>query len=404
MIIKLDRTCLLVAVVIFVGYLFIFISVVSAPSYERSSVVGVAGAGGGEGCKVQMQQMLLVERGRCEEEKKIVAADAAKEALKLFTAEAAHQPPPPPEKTKGEEEATTHSLMPAVRPGVIVLGMHRSGTSIIGGLVNKMGLKTGGPLIQAAEDNAKGFFERIDVVLQNDYLMKKQHVHYAYDTQRYDAKLGLTHVLTDTDGSLFKEGAKGLAFLNDVNSYPWMLKDPRLCITLRTWLPLLKFVPAILFTYRHPLDVALSLNKREFEQFKIARGLKMWYVYNMRAILQSHDLCRVVASHRNVMKTPDAEMARIRKQLLECGVPVPRALSASDVADFVDVKLQHGRTTLADTSCERDLATLVPPETWQTSETEHLILYREVMRVYCAMESGEAFHPDFAWKEDMKDT
>lgn len=42
--------------------------------------------------------------------------------------------------------------------------MHRSGTSVLGGLVNKMGLKTGGPLIAPAEDNEKGFFERIDVV------------------------------------------------------------------------------------------------------------------------------------------------------------------------------------------------------------------------------------------------
>jgi hypothetical protein len=44
------------------------------------------------------------------------------------------------------------------------VGMHRSGTSVLGGLINKMGLKTGGPLIAPAEDNEKGFFERIDVV------------------------------------------------------------------------------------------------------------------------------------------------------------------------------------------------------------------------------------------------
>ena len=57
--------------------------------------------------------------------------------------------------------------------------MHRSGTSLLGGLMNAMGLKTGGPLIGAAGDNAKGFFERIDVVLQNDYIMKKQGIHYS---------------------------------------------------------------------------------------------------------------------------------------------------------------------------------------------------------------------------------
>ena len=33
----------------------------------------------------------------------------------------------------------------------------------------------------------------------------------------------------------------------------------------------------VLYTYRHPLDVALSMHKREFEQFKVRRGLKLWY-------------------------------------------------------------------------------------------------------------------------------
>jgi hypothetical protein len=62
-------------------------------------------------------------------------------------------------------------------PGVIVLGMHRSGTSMLSGLlVNGIGYKVGGPLIGAAFDNAKGFFERIDVVLQNDEFMQSQRI------------------------------------------------------------------------------------------------------------------------------------------------------------------------------------------------------------------------------------
>merc|ERR1712084_132883 len=47
--------------------------------------------------------------------------------------------------------------------GVIVLGMHRSGTSMLSGLLVKgLGYKTGGPLISQRFDNKKGFFERID--------------------------------------------------------------------------------------------------------------------------------------------------------------------------------------------------------------------------------------------------
>lgn len=39
--------------------------------------------------------------------------------------------------------ATSNTTAIPYRPGLIVLGMHRSGTSIVGGLLNKMGLHTG---------------------------------------------------------------------------------------------------------------------------------------------------------------------------------------------------------------------------------------------------------------------
>ena len=183
-----------------------------------------------------------------------------------------------------------------VRQGVIVLGMHRSGTSILGGLLNKMGLKTGGPLIRPNTDNEKGFFERIDVVLQNDNFLSRQNSYYGLNLYKYSPLLGLKSFFTDPKPNFFNEGKRGLAFLNDPNNYPWMLKDPRLCVTFRTWLPLLNFVPAIIFTYRHPYDVAMSLHTR-YEKYKIARGLKLWYIHNKMAIKQSADMCRVVTAH-----------------------------------------------------------------------------------------------------------
>lgn len=291
----------------------------------------------------------------------------------------------------------------AVRPGVIILGMHRSGTSVIGGLANKMGLNTGGPLIAPAEDNKKGFFERIDVVLQNDELMKQQNVHYAWHTAKYDALKGLQDVLLHRS-EIFREGERGLNFLNNAANYPWMLKDPRLCITLRTWLPLLNFIPAVLFTYRHPFDVALSMHKRTTENFKISKVLKMWYVYNKRGIEQSNDLCRVVSTHRLMMTQPNVELKRIYDELHECGVDVPHEVAEEDVLSFIDIKLQHGKTTLVDTSCGGDLSSLTPPvESWPTEDAQHLALYRECMRAYCAMEDGTAFTAHFQWDQSIID-
>eukprot|EP00601_Ochromonadales_sp_CCMP2298_P027691 CAMPEP_0173274226 /NCGR_PEP_ID=MMETSP1143-20121109/2330_1 /TAXON_ID=483371 /ORGANISM="non described non described, Strain CCMP2298" /LENGTH=360 /DNA_ID=CAMNT_0014211029 /DNA_START=440 /DNA_END=1519 /DNA_ORIENTATION=+ len=357
--------------------------------------VGSGGSGGGFSC-ILIAALLLVlgyggvffyvfDKGGCEKTPELLQLGgeikAQKEELEILRAEL--------ERLKSVPEPTpVVAMQTPVRPGLVVLGMHRSGTSVIGGLLSQMGLKTGGPLIGAAADNAKGFFERIDVVLQNDYLMRNQKINYAGSTWKYDHKIGIRDILNDSGtggkGTFFREGKRGLAFLNDPGNYPWMLKDPRLCITLRTWLPVLNFVPAVLFTYRHPMDVALSFLNR-YEHFKIARSLIMWYVYNKRAIQQSQDLCRVTTSHSLIMTQPLVETDRIFDQLRACGVLVPKKLTLSEVSNFVDPKLQHGKNALKDNPCLKDLSTLIPPDSWKTVDAGHLTLYREVIRAFCAM-------------------
>jgi hypothetical protein len=47
-------------------------------------------------------------------------------------------------------------------------------------------------------------------------------IYYAHNTYRYDDKIALGHILNKQVS--FKEGTKGLKFLNDPSNYPWMLK------------------------------------------------------------------------------------------------------------------------------------------------------------------------------------
>jgi hypothetical protein len=275
--------------------------------------------------------------------------------------------------------------------------------------MNKMGLNVGGPLIPANFDNEKGFFERTDLVNMNDIIMKEQRVHYAWSTFRFDAERALREILVkraDPEAKYFNEGERALKFLNDPKNFPWMLKDPRLCITLRTWLPLLKSIPAIVFTYRHPFDVAMSLHKRE-QEFAIGKAMRVWYVYNKRAIQQSRDLCRVVTSYRLMMNQPVVELTRIYNELREnCGVAVPRVPTTDEINDFIDIKLQHGLTTLVDSVCSQGAASIeavMPPEAWGSRQQDHIRLYRASLKLYCAMEDGTAFEPDFAFEESIRD-
>jgi hypothetical protein len=38
---------------------------------------------------------------------------------------------------------------------------------------------------------------------------------------------------TNPKDTFFNEGRRALTFLNNKRNYPWMLKDPRLCVTIR---------------------------------------------------------------------------------------------------------------------------------------------------------------------------
>lgn len=207
----------------------------------------------------------------------------------------------------------------------------------------------------------------------------------------------------------FKTGKPGLAFLNDPKNNPWLQKDPRMCITLKTWLKLLDNEPAILFTYRHPLEVAKSLVRRE-PGFSIERGLRLWIVYNMRAIQNSKGLCVVRSSNNKVLADPLGETKRISMELTsKCGlVEPPREITQEDVDKFVDPNLQHNKKKKGekekrilekynDGKCivyefESDLDD--GPE-----KDYELRLYKAAMKIYCDFEAG--IHPgdDYEWPD-----
>ena len=299
------------------------------------------------------------------------------------------------------------------KQGFMVLGMHRSGTSMLSGLLVKgFGYETGGPLIGAAFDNEKGFYERIDVVLQNDEFFAAQGIGWSFNVFNYDTEKALFDKVRGT--IKFREGERALAFLNGKHVAPYIQKDPRMCIALPTWLKLLNQNPAIVFTYRHPLEVAMSLKKRE-EGFTLEHGLRLWIVYNMRAIQNSVGLCRVFSTNDAVVKDPLKEVQRIADELTtKCHVlpPPVTTISRQVVDEFVDPSLQHNKKQRE--AKEESLAVLADgdfgngcvareiesdyPEGSSNRKAE-VDMYLMAMSVFCDLESGKAYDEDYEWPD-----
>ena len=276
-------------------------------------------------------------------------------------------------------------------------------------LVTGLSYTVGGPLIGGATDNEKGFFELIPAVLQNDEFMKHQRVWWSHNVIAYDAEKALEHKKSGIVD--FKEhGEKALKFMNNPKNAPWLQKDPRMCITLKTWLPLLNSEPAIVFTYRHPLEVALSLKKRE-NNFGIDHGLRLWIVYNMRAIQNSRGLCMVLSSNEAVLQDPLKEVQRISDELTsKCSVPeAPRKLTQEDVDKFVDPDLQHNKKKREAEEAEkeviaeydgckvREYKSSARPESEQAKREQDL--YLKAMKIFCDFQSGKAYKDDYEWPD-----
>jgi len=305
-------------------------------------------------------------------------------------------------KRKNDNDATL--------PGFVVLGMHRSGTSMLSGLlVTAAGYKVGGPLIGAAFDNAKGFFERIDIVLQNDEFFSLQGMYWGADILRYDWEKALNDKASGA--ARFQQGEKGLEFLNDPENAPWLQKDPRMCITLKTWLKLLNKEPAVVFTYRHPLEVAMSLKNRE-QMFPLEHGLRIWIVYNMRGIQNSAALCRVLSSNDAILADPLKEVQRISDDLTtKCHVKAPpNRISQEDIDRFIDPELQHNKKQREKQARElkileeygdgcliRDYNSDFLEGTPQRQS--EMAMYVLAMRVYCDLKSGKAYESEYSWPE-----
>lgn len=200
---------------------------------------------------------------------------------------------------------------------------------------------------------------------------------------------------------------------------PYIQKDPRMCITLPIWLNQLKEKPAVVFTYRHPLEVAMSLNHREknYEtEITIEHGLLLWTTYNMRALQHSVGLCRVFTSNEAILANPQKEVERIRNELVtKCNVIPPpiNEISSEVVNTFVDPKLQHNKhdrgneeTNTQQHGVLKDfgngcVARAFKSEYDEKSENwkaEHDI-YLIAMRLFCDLKSGKAYREDFEWPD-----
>lgn len=166
------------------------------------------------------------------------------------------------------------------QPPVIIIGMHRSGTTLVAKTLEKLGLFVGW---RKDVNNEALFFLHL-----NEWLLAQAGSRWdrppavgewlGDDTFRELLGRTLRSALTNINAASYW-GVSGILTRRQqfCAPFPWGWKDPRNTITLPLWLDL--FPDArVIHIRRHGLDVAMSLvrRNREFATNYCTRGLARW--------------------------------------------------------------------------------------------------------------------------------
>lgn len=184
-----------------------------------------------------------------------------------------------------------------LRQAVIILGMHRSGTSALAGVLARLGLALPQTPLADATDNPDGFYESARVMEQNFEILKEEgcswNVTFTLEPQALAARTTpermerLYRILRDEFGM----------------SGSFVLKDPRLCLLLPLWFPgLRRLAPSqpMLLLARHPAEVARSHAARSQEPEELA--LLNWLHHVLEAERMSRGQRRAVLLYDDLLR------------------------------------------------------------------------------------------------------
>ena len=174
---------------------------------------------------------------------------------------------------------------------IVVLGMHRSGTSSVGGLLALFGVWPGAEtLLLRGPDNPRGHFEHGE--LHMACLRRLQ-------AAGGDWKAPPDHAPADAVDAFRREAADVLETLEPHR--PWFIKEPRLCLLVRELLPLLTR-PLFVHVVRDPREVAASLQRRD--DLTIEQGLALWETYTREAFVASAGWNRMLVDYNALVEDP----------------------------------------------------------------------------------------------------
>ncbi|MFK8013586.1 MAG: hypothetical protein AB8B80_16225 [Marinicellaceae bacterium] len=164
----------------------------------------------------------------------------------------------------------------ATKQIIVILGMHRSGTSCLTGCLQQLGLNLG-KVSEYNEYNLKGNREDDKIAILNENIMQTNGGSWRNPISV--SKWSEEHI---------KRRDKILEEYFQLPS-PIGIKDPRMLFTYQFWNETMMDLDFV-GSFRHPMSVAQSLYARKNMRIEISQGLKLWCSYNSQLLLLQKQL------------------------------------------------------------------------------------------------------------------
>jgi hypothetical protein len=234
---------------------------------------------------------------------------------------------------------------PKLTPGICVLGMHRSGTSLVAGILRLLDVDLGPDedFLPPDSNNQSGYFELADLVEINNEIL----AHYGGSWDELP-ELPPDWERSEELAALHDRARRALA-RRFAASPQWAWKDPRTCITMPFWQrlsPGLRYVICL----RNPVDIAHSLRAREGEERPLEEHVLDWLRHTASALVYTADRPRLLVRYERFFDNAEHEVRRLagflgREDRLEDPDTMGR------IFEFIDPALVHARSassTVAD--------------------------------------------------------
>lgn len=241
-----------------------------------------------------------------------------------------------------------------VRQAILVLGMHRSGTSALTRVMALCGAGLPATLMPPSPDNNEtGFWESQALVDLHDEILKAM-------GSSWNDVCGLPEAWFESAAAAgFRERLAAVLAAEYGDAALFVVKDPRLCRLVRLWLPVLAaggIVPRVVVPVRHPLEVAASLQRRE--GFDPARAQALWRSHVLAAERDTRGLDRCFVTYDDLLANWRGVVGRIGAMV---GADWATQADAGAIEAFLSADLRHHAFASTD---EAMLAGVAPVYAW----------------------------------------